>query len=181
MHAKIVLMCASICAAPLPLQAEVVSARPEGFTVRHEVSVPAAPEAAWALLVQPGKWWNSEHSWSGDAANMELDPVLGGCFCERWTTAAGDPAGAAHLTVTYVNPGEALRFSGGLGPLMGMGVHGAMVWTVEPSGEGSKIVFTYSVGGFMEPPGEDFGPIVDGVIGEQIGRLADRLTPAGQP
>src|ERR1700760_2531141 len=39
--------------------------------------------SAYAAVTHPEKWWNGEHSYSGSASNMTLDPVAGGCWCEK--------------------------------------------------------------------------------------------------
>ena len=105
--------------------AEVIDAAPGGFSLAHEVIIDAPRAEVWAAAVgNVGSWWSSDHTISGDAANMSIDPVPQGCFCE----AIGDHAGVVHLTVTFVNPGVLLRLTGGLGPLGLMGVDGNMTW-----------------------------------------------------
>ena len=58
-----------------------------------------------------GAWWNSDHTISGDAANLYMTTDMPGCFCES----LGDSGGLVHMTVSFVNPGVMLRLSGGLG------------------------------------------------------------------
>src|SRR5690606_25886477 len=57
-----------------PAAAELVLPSEMGFTSHHEVLVRATPAQAWAALVRPADWWNGEHSYSGDAANMSIAP-----------------------------------------------------------------------------------------------------------
>lgn len=46
----------------------VVDSSCDGFTVRHVVTIGSLPDAVYEHLVSDvGKWWDSEHTWSGDA------------------------------------------------------------------------------------------------------------------
>lgn len=65
------------------LYAEVKSATADGFVVVHARRVDAEPAKVYATLPAVDRWWNSEHSYSGDAANFSLKAEAGGCFCER--------------------------------------------------------------------------------------------------
>ena len=128
----------------------------------------ASPAQVWTALVEPARWWNSEHTWSGNAANLSLQPVAGGCFCEKLP-----PGGSVqHLRVIYVQPAKLLRMSGALGPLQGEAVSGTLTVTLEPARRGTKIAFDYVVGGFMHMPIAQMAPAVDGMVGEQLSRLA---------
>ncbi len=44
------------------------------------------------------------------------------------------------MQVVYAAPGKTLRLSGGLGPLQGMGVTGAMTFTLEPAADGRTLL-----------------------------------------
>ena len=72
-----------------PVQAEVVSASPNGLEVRHIVDVPMPPDAAYAAFGKVGSWWSGEHSYSGNAANLSLKLEPGGCWCERLPSGGG--------------------------------------------------------------------------------------------
>src|SRR5262245_43003616 len=102
--------------------ATVADRSPQGFTVRHTLEIAAAPARVYAVVTEIGKWWNPEHSYTGNAAALSLSTTSGGCFCETL------PGGGhvRHLTVLYVDPGKALRLSGGLGPLQPLGVAGSL-------------------------------------------------------
>src|SRR6185436_7136052 len=70
--------------------AEIVSAGPSGFNIRHSVDVPnTAPPVIWAALSDVSKWWDPEHTYSGDARNLTLEPFVRGCFCEKLSLYAG--------------------------------------------------------------------------------------------
>ena len=60
------------------------SASGDSFVVVHSRRVDAAPGSVYAALPAIGRWWSSEHTYSGDAANMSLKAEAGSCFCERW-------------------------------------------------------------------------------------------------
>ena len=80
----------------------------------HEVTSAAPRQDAWRAAVhEVGQWWSSDHTISGDASKMSIDPVPQGCFCE----AIGEHAGVVHLIVTFVIPNVPLRLIGGLGLL----------------------------------------------------------------
>jgi hypothetical protein len=151
----------------LPVSAEITDVAANGFTTVNEVVVEATPEMAWAEAIAVGRWWSSDHTISGDAARMSIEPVPQGCFCES----LGDAAGVVHLVVTSVMPATSLRLTGGLGPLGLMGVNGNMTWDFEAVEEGTRIRFTYSVGGYMNGGLEQMAEPVDYVLGEALMRL----------
>jgi hypothetical protein len=160
-----------------PAAGEVVAASDAGFALHHEATVAASPEAAWAALAWPDEWWSSEHTYSGDAANMTLDPVAGGCFCEAIPATNAAAAGSVeHMRVLYVDPRiRTLRLTGALGPLQAEALTGTLTMAVEPAGEGAKITWDYVVGGYSRVPLMALAPVVDGVIGEQLAQLAASL------
>jgi hypothetical protein len=161
-----------------PAAAEVTVSSDAGFVSHNEVEVPVGTAEAWAALFKPSGWWNPEHSYSGDSANMTLAPVAGGCFCEAIPSANGGPAGEVeHMRVLYVDPAvHTLRLVGALGPLQSEAVTGVLTVTVEPAGSRTKIIWDYVVGGYMRSPITKIAPIVDRVVGEQLTRLAATLS-----
>jgi len=165
----------AILALATPAGAAVKSASIQGFEVAGEATAKAAPAEVYKALLNPAAWWNPDHSYSGDAKNLSLDPRPGGCFCEKLPGGGG----VLHLTVVHLAPGKLLRLRGALGPLQGLPVEGPLTWTIVPSGTGSKIGVVYSVGGKLEGF-ERWAPAVDGVINEQLTRLA-RLLDTGSP
>ncbi|MDZ7645055.1 MAG: SRPBCC family protein [Woeseiaceae bacterium] len=155
--------------------AEVVDSGAGGFTVEHRVVANATREQAWQATVDGiGHWWNGDHTVSGDAANLYIDPRPLGCFCER----LGERSGLVHLVVTFVNPGVMLRLTGGLGPLGLMGVNGNFTLEYEDAADdGSQVTITlrYAVGGYRAGGLDALAAPVDGVLGEQLRRLAAYL------
>ena len=153
--------------------AEVLDAAANGFTVKHSVVVTAPRAEAYGIAVDKfAEWWSSDHSFSGDGSNLYIDARPFGCFCEK----LGDEGGVVHMTVTFVNPGTMLRFTGGLGPLGLMGVEGNMTWEFDDAEQGStRVTITYAVGGYMADGLDTIAPAVDGVITEQLNRLETRI------
>ncbi len=147
-------------------QAAVVDAQPNGFKVAGSAQVAAPRHKVWAALSTPGQWWSSDHSWFGKASNLTLDLKPGGCFCE-----VAPQGGALHMLVSYVKPGEELRLWGSLGPFQTLGAGGGMTIILEPSVQGTKLSWAYTVGGYMPGGLDKLAPAVDGVLAEQFGRL----------
>jgi hypothetical protein len=169
---KQILWSALLVSLPLLAQAEVSGASASGFTVTQSVTTTASAEKAWqGMMGHIDQWWNPEHSRSGDAGNLYIRAEVGGCFCEHLK-----PTGEAeHLRIIYIHPGKEVRFDGALGPLQTMAAQGRMIWKVEPAPSGSTITFTYLISGSVEGGFEGIAPAVDGVIHEQIERLAGVL------
>lgn len=157
--------------------AEVVDSAEDGFTIENRQTVPVEPAVAWqALVADVDRWWPKDHSWWGAQARLSIDPRAGGCFCEI----ADDGRQSVHMTVSFVDPGKTLRLLGGLGPLQGMGLHGAMAFQLEPAPDdaGTVIVLHYRVGGYGPEDLRTFAPVVDRVQSAQLGGLAEHLRSA---
>ncbi len=150
-----------------PVPAEVQSVGTNGFEVRETVHVAAPADKAFAALLQPARWWSSEHTFSGNAANLVLDARAGGCWCENLP----DGGTVEHLHVVYVAPGKALRLRGALGPFQALGVEGSLTWTVKPGANGADITVSYAVGGYAKDGFDGAAKGADHVLGEQIERL----------
>jgi hypothetical protein len=151
-----------------PVQAEVTASGVPGFSLKIEVPLAVAPEAAFASFVRIGQWWNKDHTYSGDPANMTLEAKPGGCFCERLP----DNGFVKHMDVVFAAPGKTLRLSGGLGPLQDMGASGVMAFQFKDEGAGTRLIMTYTVGGFAAGKGyAEIAPAVDRVLTEQLARF----------
>lgn len=149
-------------------QADVASAAPAGFKIVSEVLIDAPRAIAWHSAVHEiDQWWSADHTISGDAARLSIDPEPQGCFCER----LGDTAGVVHLTVTMVSPEIVLRMTGGLGPLGLMGVNGNMTWEFDELDGQTRVRLTYVVGGYHEGGLDSIAGAVDGVLSEALHRL----------
>jgi hypothetical protein len=115
----------------------------------------------------PAQWWNPEHTFSGNAANLALDARAGGCWCETLP----DGGSVEHLRVVYVQPGKLLRLRGALGPFQGLAVDGVMTWSVKGVADGTDISLTYVVGGYAKDGLAGMANIADKVLADQLGRL----------
>jgi uncharacterized protein YndB with AHSA1/START domain len=156
--------------------ADVTDASASGFTLENVREVPVSADVAFKALVEDvNRWWPRDHTWWGDASTLSIEPRAGGCFCER----AGAQQ-ALHMQVTYVDPGRTLRMVGGLGPLQGMGLHGALEFRLAPAAtEGhTSITLFYRVGGYTPDDLSKFAPAVDRVQALQLGGLATHLGAA---
>jgi uncharacterized protein YndB with AHSA1/START domain len=159
--------------------AEVVESSANSMKIRHVVNVSAPPAKAWQSLVAIGSWWSGEHTYSGDASRLRLEPRAGGCWCESLP----DGGSVQHMTVLLVEPNQRMTLGGGLGPLQSAGVAGAMTFQITAKDGGSKIELVYNVGGFFPGGLNAVAPGVDGVLGMQfarLGRLIDTGS-AGEP
>jgi len=156
--------------------AEVTAVGSEGFEVREQIHVSAAPAAVYSALVAPARWWDPQHTYSGNAANLTLDAKAGGCWCER----LADGGSVLHLIVVYAAPGKALRLRGALGPLQAMGVDGAMSFSLKGGNDGTDLTMTYAVGGYAKEGFDQLSKAVDGGLREQLARL-QRFIETGAP
>jgi uncharacterized protein YndB with AHSA1/START domain len=170
---------AALALGATPAHAEVHDSNAAGFAVRATAEVPASPDAVWDMLLDPAEWWAGNHTFSGDAANLSLDPRAGGCFCELLPNAAAKQdtprGGVQHMQVVYIEKPKTLRLSGALGPLQSEPVVGTLTFMIRADGKATRINAEYAVGGYMRIPSERMAPLVDKVITEQVGRLAAKL------
>lgn len=173
--------------ASTPVHAEVTARTDAGFVVRVTGEVAATPAEAWKAFTTPSAWWHPQHTYSGEAANLTLDPTANGCFCEKLPVPKGAPAAqkpgsVMHMRVVYAEPFRALRLVGGLGPLQSEAVNGTMTVTFKPvdssGGKATRILWEYVVGGFMRYKTETISAAVDKVLGEQLAGLTRVLGPA---
>lgn len=160
-----------------PVAAEVTNTAENGFTVRHQTVINGSSEDVWKAIIAPSRYWNGDHSWSGDADNFYLVPQAGGCFCELIRTTSEDnikssDGSVQHMRVIFASNNKMLRMSGALGPLQGEALTGTLTMQLQTEGERTAVRFTYKVGGYMEFPIDQIAPAVDGVIGEQLTRLS---------
>ncbi len=149
------------------VRAETSDVSPSGFTITYAMVVDADPQKVYQAFTQLPKWWNSAHTWSGQASNMSLDAQADGCWCERW----GDGASAVHGRVLLALPGSALRFQAGLGPLQEIPNAGVLTFGTARRDGATRLRVTYRVAGAPEANLDKLAPAVDGVIGEQVKRL----------
>jgi len=150
--------------------AEVRARTDNGFTLGYERPVRAGPDTVLETVAMPSGWWSSDHTYSGDAANIRLDMIPGGCWCE-----ALPGGGVKHAEVVMVWPGRRMvRFDAPFGPLQGMGADAVltMTWSDPPDGGERVLRWTFVVSG---PGTGAMADVIDGVMTEQFRRLGDRL------
>ncbi|MEQ1438959.1 SRPBCC domain-containing protein [Fontimonas sp. SYSU GA230001] len=154
--------------------AKVIDSSVSGFTIENSYVVEVDVDSAWKALVNDvDRWWPRDHTWFGSESTLSIEPRAGGCFCEI--------AGARqvqHMTVAFADPGRLLRMVGGLGPMQGMGLHGALDWSFEKVEGGTRLSLRYTVGGYSPTDLREFAPVVDQVQNLQLGGLAKWLEPA---
>lgn len=168
---RTIVLGAALLFAAAGAQAEVKDATPAGFTLENAQVVPVDAATAWRALVNDvGQWWPKDHTWWGDASKLSIDATAGGCFCER-----NGGQQALHMLVTFVDPGQTLRMTGGLGPLQGMGLHGALEFRFAEVEGGTKITLWYRAGGYTPDDLSKFVAVVDKVQGQQLAGLAEHI------
>lgn len=158
-----------------PAAADVVDAGATGFEVKVGADVNAAPDAVFRLITEVGRWWASSHTFSGNAANLSIEPRVGGCWCETLPN-----GGVQHMVVTYIDRPKGLILHGGLGPLASMGVAGALEFSLADKGGHTQLDVVYSVGGYRKGGFAGLATAVDGVITSQVKRLK-ALAETGRP
>jgi uncharacterized protein YndB with AHSA1/START domain len=165
----------AICAAALTCAsmgsgraaADVLNVAANGFEVRETAHTAAPPDQVYAALLQPARWWSSDHTFSRSAANLVLDARAGGCWCETLPNGGS----VEHLRVVYVAPGKTLRLRGALGPFQGLAVDGAMTWSIQSVPGGTDISLSYVAGGYAKDGFDELSKAADRVLGEQLLRL----------
>lgn len=168
---------ALLALAPLIAVAEVMDSAAAGFSLRHRVMIDAPRLEVYHSLVNDiGQWWNPDHTVSGNAQTLYIDPRVLGCFCEVLDT----DAGVVHMTVSFVNPGVMLRMTGGLGPLGLMGTAGNMTFEFDDAGEGTLVTLRYAVGGYHPDGLATLAEPVNAVLVEALERL-ERFMETGNP
>jgi hypothetical protein len=155
------------CMAGEPASAEVLNAAANGFEVRETAHTNAPPDQVYAALLQPARWWSSDHTFSRSAANLVLDARAGGCWCETLPNGGS----VEHLRVVYVAPGKILRLRGALGPFQGLAVDGAMTWSIQSVPGGTDISLSYAAGGYVKDGFDELSKGADRVLEEQLLRL----------
>jgi uncharacterized protein YndB with AHSA1/START domain len=147
--------------------AAVVEATPNGFSIEEKTHIAESPDRVYAALVEPAKWWNSEHTFSGSAANLSLEAHAGGCLCEK----LGNGGSVQHLTVIYAAPGTALRLRGALGPFQGQAVEGVLTFKLSAKDGGTDLILENNGGGFMKGGFGEWPAKVDLMLTDLVGRL----------
>jgi uncharacterized protein YndB with AHSA1/START domain len=155
--------------------AKTIEVSPSGFFIKIEEEINANPSQVFSALVTPDRWWSGEHSYSNDAHNLSLEPLAGGCFCERW------PEGSAeHGRVILVKKDALLRIIGSLGPLQSMAVLGVLEFATAAQNGKTLLKVSYRVNGTSVSKLDQLADPVDGVLTDQAERLK-RFIESGSP
>lgn len=157
-----------------PVAAEIIESENGGFAITHTAVVASDRAMVWQELIHPERWWS--HTWSDNSANLRLESVAGGCFCETIPGSDEWPAGSVeHMRVVMVMPGQILRMSGSLGPLQSEALAGTLTVTLADTNAGTRIEWDYVTGGQSRLDLQGIAPIVDNVQAEFLAALVARL------
>lgn len=164
---KIVLLCSLLLSMTINAEPNVKLVTDHGFIVENTATTSVPTDLVWQALVEDiDLWWPKDHSWWGKAGTFTIEPKAGGCFCE----VAGGKS-AVHMQISFVDPNKLFRMTGGLGPLQGMGMHGALDWAFTQQNEQTKVMLTYRVSGVHTEGFEALAEIVAKVQGMQLAAL----------
>jgi len=167
---------AAFCAAlATNAAAEVKQSAADGFFLTYSGPVAASTTKAYADVTQIQRWWSSEHTYSGKAANLSIKPEAGGCFCERWKDGSVE-----HGRVIMALPGKLLRLETSLGPLQELALKGILSFWIKTEDSATTLTVEYRVNGSSGSGLDQFAPNVDEVLGAQVDRLR-RYIATGNP
>ncbi|QLQ12729.1 MAG: hypothetical protein HZY74_04745 [Brevundimonas sp.] len=148
-------------------QAEVVERSANRFVLRYQAPVDAtAHDLRMGLQALP-VWWDSAHTYSGDAANLSLDLSAGGCWCERLANGTDFD----HARTVQVDEDGAL-FAAPFGPLRGRTERADLAVSWPLVGEYRQLTWDFVI------EGEGIGAmadVVDGVMGAGFARFVTHM------
>lgn len=152
-----------------PVHGEIVASRPDHMSLSYAVELNGDRQVAWQHLTEINTWWSSDHTYSGKAETLSLQPVAGGCWCETWAGGSVE-----HARVVLAMPGRLLRLEGGFGPLQGLGVSAILTFELKPSDDPThtRLKVSYVVNGSSLSGLDGLAGPVDAVMGAQIANLA---------
>ena len=155
---------------PLTLLGEVTESATDGFQIVMRETTQLNPQDAYRVMVEEfSQWYDASHSYGGVPQNLALD-------LERHAMLEQLPEGGfvRHMEIVFHQPGKVLRMTGGLGPLQGMGVSGALTFAFQPVESGTEITLTYQVSGSSLAHLDKIAGPVDGVLTTQLKRLKNQ-------
>jgi uncharacterized protein YndB with AHSA1/START domain len=158
-----------------PARAEVKQATSDTLLLEFSQHLSVKPSKVYDTLPRVQQWWSSQHTYSGNAANLSLLAEAGGCFCEHWKDGSVE-----HGTVIAAMRNRLLRLRAALGPLQAKAVTGILTFQIKPDGSGAMLNTEYRVVGAAESGLDQMAPMVDKVLSEQLARLA-HLIETGSP
>ena len=164
---------AALAALACPVFGDLLEADDAGFVSSHEIEIAAPPGRVFdALTDEVAEWWDPAHSYSGDAANFGFDGVLGGLVEDL-----GQGGYVIHMRLVFLRHPKTLVLTGGLGPLLRLGVAGSMSFDLEATEAGTKLSYRYTVNG------RNVAPLAEPVDRVQLGQLErlKRYVETGTP
>jgi uncharacterized protein YndB with AHSA1/START domain len=161
-----------------PAAAEVVQATAAGFEIKQVVTVDAPIQQTWDALRAPQRWWDKDHTYSDNSANLYLDGQATGCFCER----IPGKGSVEHARIVYVEAPRMIRLSGALGPLQAEAVTGTLTFKLDPEGSNAtRVTLSYVVGGYVRAGADTLAPKVDEVLALQLVNLKSAAESSPPP
>ena len=164
-----------LCPFAASAHAEVERAAGDSFVIIFHQTINATPAGTYSAITRVDQWWSSDHTYSGDAANLSLVAEAGGCWCERWKDGSVD-----HGRVILAMHDKLLRVQTALGPLQGKAVNGVLTFQLKPEQGSTLLTLSYRVNGTAASALDKDAPAVDKVLGEQFARLV-RYIEKGKP
>jgi len=150
---------------------DVVDSASNGFTLKVTLQIQAAPKDVYRQLIHVGDWWNSAHTYSGDAHNLSIEEKPMGCFCEKLP----NDGSVRHMEVVSLFPGKAIGMTGALGPLQNIAATGNMRMQLSSSEGGTKLEVVYAVTGYVPAGMNTWAAPVNSVLTEQFTRLKNYI------
>lgn len=161
---KSLLAAAVLAFAATPAAAEVIERSADHFVLRYETGLETTPEDIYGAVGEVGQWWDSAHTYSGDAHNLTLPLEVGACFCEK----LADGTMFEHGRVTAADPETGVLLDAPLGPLKGKTTRADLSISWSGANRGWTLVMTYVVRG---PGVGAWADGVDSVMQVQYSRL----------
>ena len=165
-----------ISAVPLSLlvsissEARTLAVGPEHFHFVIEAKSKDRPEVLWARLIAPAQWWHANHTYSGDANNLSLDPRAGGLWREDW-----DGGSVAHGKVLYAKPPTLLRLEAPFGPLQEKAIDAIWTISISPLETGSSVTFEFIANGSAFSKLDELAPAVEMVKTQALKTLVQPI------
>lgn len=161
---KSLLAAAVLAFVATPAAAEVIERSADHFVLRYETGLETTPEDIYGAVGEVGQWWDSAHTYSGDARNLSLPLEVGACFCEK----LADGTIFEHGRVTAADPETGVLLDAPLGPLKGKTTRADLSIGWSGANAGWTLVMTYVVRG---PGVGAWADGVDAVMQVQYSRL----------
>ncbi|WP_420477833.1 hypothetical protein [Brevundimonas sp. FT23028] len=145
-----------------PAAAEVVERSADSFTLRYARSMETSAGDIVMALESIGDWWDSAHTYSGDASNLSIRLEPGACLCER----LADGSFFEHGRVILLDD-DHLSLNAPLGPLKGRTSKAELTFSWPDAGATDvTVVMTFRV------EGTGVGAWADGVDAVMQGQYA---------